>query len=63
MPTQLTEEEIDEIAEKAAEKAISKMTDKMYEEVGRTLISKFFFIIGLLGVGVYIGLKSVGAIK
>lgn len=63
MATQLTEDEIDLIAEKAAEKAIAKMTGMMYEEVGRTIITKFFFIIGLLGVGVFIGLKASGIIK
>lgn len=63
MATQLTEDEIDLIAEKAAEKAIAKMTGMVYEEVGRTIITKFFFIIGLLGVGVFIGLKASGIIK
>lgn len=60
MATQLTEEEIDMIAEKAAQKAIAKMTGAVYQEVGRTVISKFFFIIGLLAVGAFAGIKAMG---
>lgn len=60
MATQLTEEEIDMIAEKAAEKAIAKMTGLMYQEVGRTIITKFFFIVGLIAVGAMVGLKAAG---
>jgi hypothetical protein len=60
MATQLTEDEIDMIAEKAAEKAISKMTGLMYQEVGRTIITKFFFIVGLIAVGIMVGLKAAG---
>jgi hypothetical protein len=48
----LTEEQIDEIAEKAAQKALGKMTNLMYQEIGKTVASKFFLIIGTLAVAV-----------
>lgn len=53
----LTEEQIEEIAEKAAEKAVAKMTGLMYQEVGKTVMSKFFWFIGLLTVGVIAGFQ------
>lgn len=56
----LTDEQIDEIAEKAAQKAIDKMTGAVYQEVGKTVITKFFFIIGLIAVGIAVGLKAAG---
>lgn len=51
----LSEEQIDFIAEKAATKAVSRMTGKMYEEVGKTIISKFFWLVGLLAIGIIAG--------
>lgn len=51
----LTEEQVDMIAEKAATKAVIRMTGKMYEEVGKTIIQKFFWLIGLLAVGIIAG--------
>lgn len=51
----LSEEQIDFIAEKAASKAVARMTGKMYEEVGKTIVSKFFWLTGLLAVGIVAG--------
>jgi hypothetical protein len=59
----LTDEEIDLIAEKAAEKAVAKMTTMVYREVGQTIIQKFFWIVGLSSVGVYVYLQQKGYIK
>lgn len=47
----LTEDDIDEIAEKAAEKAIQKMTAHVYQEVGRSLISRFLWLVGAVFIG------------
>lgn len=62
MPTRtpLTEEEIEMIAEKAAEKAVAKMTGLMYQEVGKTVIKRFFWFVGLLAVGILAGAKYAG---
>lgn len=47
---QLTQEQIEEIAELAATKAIAKMENHFYTSVGRNFINKFFIIIGMLVV-------------
>jgi hypothetical protein len=57
---QLTESQIDEIASKAAEKAIAKMTGQLYQEVGKTVVKKFFWFVGLLAVGVIAGWQAAG---
>lgn len=61
--TPLTEEEIEMIAEKAAEKAVAKMTGILYREVGRTIIQRFVWIVGVLAVTAYIYLQQKGIIK
>lgn len=58
----LTDEEIDIIAEKAAEKAVAKMTTAVYREVGRTIVQRFFWIVGLSALGLYFWLQSKGFI-
>jgi len=63
MSITLTDEEIDLIAEKAAEKAVAKMTSMVYREVGRTIVQRFFWIVGLSAIGVYIYLQQKGFIK
>lgn len=56
----LTEEQMEAIADRAAEKAVAKMTGMVYESVGKTVIKKFFLIIGLVAVSVYAGLRLAG---
>lgn len=58
----LTDAEIDTIAEKAAEKAIAKITTQMYVEVGKGVVSKLMYIIGLSAVGLYLFLKQKGIV-
>lgn len=48
----LTDEQIEAIAERAAAKAIAKLTGMMYQEIGKTVASKFFWIVGAIVVGV-----------
>lgn len=50
----LSEEIIEQIAEKAAEKAIIKMETKLYTEVGKSFISKFTKVVGIVVVGLFI---------
>lgn len=57
---QLSEEELDNIASKAAEKAIEKMTKEIYSQVGKAVISKLFWLVGLCTVGLYLWFKSKG---
>ena len=58
----LTEREIDDIAEKAAEKAIRKLTDHVYQEVGKSVVSKFVYIVGALTLTLYLWAKSKGLV-
>ena len=53
---------LEKIAEKAAEKAIEKLTDHVYQEVGRSVISKFVYIVGACSLGLYLWWKSKGVI-
>lgn len=57
---QLTEAQMEAIAERAAEKAVAKMTGMVYESVGKTVIKKFFLIVGLMAVGLYAGARLAG---
>lgn len=57
---ELSEEQMEAIAERAAEKAVAKMTGMMYQEVGRTVVKRFFWFVGLLAVGIIAGMKASG---
>lgn len=59
----LTDEEIEMIAEKAAQKAVARMTNDLYREVGRGVVNKFFWIVGLSTIGVYVYLQQKGYIR
>jgi hypothetical protein len=58
----LTEDQIEEIAERAAERAMQKLTDHMYKQVGKSVVSKLFWIVGVISVGLYLWLKQKGII-
>ena len=60
--TMLTEDQIEEIAERAAERAMQKLTDHMYKQVGKSVVSKLFWIVGVISVGLYLWLKQKGII-
>ena len=61
-PPTLTEEQIELIAEKAAEKAIEKLTSHVYQEVGKSVVSKLFYIVGASALAVWLWLKSKGVL-
>ena len=56
---QLTDEQIDHIAEKAAEVAFKKI----YEEVGRSVVKKIFWIVGAGALGLMILMSGNGSLK
>ena len=56
------ESELEKLAERAAEKAIEKLTDRVYQEIGKSVISKFVYIVGACSVGLYLWMKSKGVI-
>lgn len=61
-PAELTEEQIECIAEKAAEKAIEKLTGDVYKAVGKSVIQKFIWLVGAVTIGGYLYLKKSGFI-
>lgn len=63
MTLRLTDEQIDEIAEKAAEKAVAKMTAMVYQEVGKGVINKLLWVVGVIAVAAYGYLSMKGYVK
>lgn len=55
----LSEEEIDTIAERAAAKVIQKIQT----EVGKGVLSKILWIVGVISISAYIWLSTKGIIK
>jgi hypothetical protein len=56
----LSEDQIEQIAERAAAKAVDKMRDDAFKAVGKTVIEKLFWIVGVLVLGGLAWLQSVG---
>lgn len=57
---QLSDDHIEEIAERAAEKAVKKMTDQVYKAVGKSVLQKLFYITGAICLAGYFWLQSKG---
>lgn len=55
----LSDEDIDLIAEKAAEKAL----EKVYLEVGKTVVKKIFWIFGVVTIVILTWLSGTGKIS
>lgn len=47
----MTEDQINEIAERAAKKAVESMTTLVYTEVGKGVLKKALFLVGAFAVG------------
>jgi hypothetical protein len=60
---ELSEAQIEEIAERAAKKAVEKLTHAFYREVGKSVVEKFLFIIGILAVGLMFWMAGRGYIS
>ena len=58
----LDDSELEKIAERAAEKAIEKLTSHVYQEVGKSVVSKFVYIVGALTLALYLWARSKGLI-
>ncbi len=59
----LTDEQLEMIADMAAEKAVAKITAQAYQEVGKTVVKKFTYIVGVLVVAGYFWAQQKGFIK
>ena len=55
----LTEKEIEDIVEKVTERVI----ENVYTSVGRSVVTKFFWFIGVAAIGLVTYLAGVGHIK
>jgi hypothetical protein len=62
-PSCLSEDEINLIAERAAERAVEKITTQFYEQIGKSIIHKFMWLVGLISVGAFFWLETHGMIK
>lgn len=59
----LTDAQLDDIAERAATRAVKKMTDDAYKAVGKSVLDKLLWLIGLLVVAGYLWAQSKGLVK
>lgn len=59
----LSETQIEEIAERAANKAVNKITSEAYQAIGKTVVSKFIWIVGVLSTAALLFATSKGWIK
>ena len=59
----LSESQIEYIAERAASKAVEKITTDLYSTVGKSVISKFVWVLGASVVGGYLWLKNKGLVQ
>lgn len=62
-PVYLSSEQIEVIADRAAEKAIAKVTDQLYISVGRAVLTKIIYSVGIIWAAIVIWLSSKGYIK
>lgn len=56
----LTDDQIEKIASLAADKAVKKMTDDAFKAVGKTVVEKLFWIVGVLALGTFAWLQATG---
>lgn len=59
----ISEDQMDEIAEKAAEKAVAKLEDRMYREIGRGVLKKLSWMVGIAAVSLFIWAQKNGWLK
>ena len=63
MAPQISDDQMEQIADKAAEKAVRKLTDEAYRSIGKSVTEKFFYIVGVLALAGYFWAQSKGWIK
>jgi hypothetical protein len=59
----LSEEQLEEIAERAAEKAIAKVTQDLYTSIGKAVLTKVVWSVGVAWVALIIWLNAKGFIR
>lgn len=58
--TNISDEQIEVVAEKAAEKAIQLMTSGVYKSIGKSVVDKFLWLVGALSLGAWLWAKKNG---
>lgn len=56
----ITDDQIEAIAEKAAERAVELMTQGVYKSIGKSVVEKFFYIVGVLSLALWLWAKKNG---
>ena len=54
----LSDEQIEHIAQRAAELAVQKMTTDVYASVGKSVLQKVFWIVGVVATAMVLGNAS-----
>jgi len=55
----LTDDQIELIAQRAAELAVQKMTTDIYANVGKSVVQKVFWMVGVIATAVVLGNVSI----
>jgi hypothetical protein len=55
----LSDEQIEHIAQRAAELAVQKMTTDVYASVGKSVLQKVFWIVGVVATAMVLGNASI----
>ena len=56
---QLSDEQIELIAEKAAQKAVAKLTEEFYKQVGKSVVDKFLIVLGAVTLAGLVWFKQI----
>lgn len=56
---QLSDEQIEHIAEKAAQKAVAKLTEEFYKQVGKSVVDKFLIVLGAVTLAGVVWFKQI----
>ncbi len=59
----LTHDQLVKIAEQGAQQAFDKMTKQVLTYVGKSVLERFFWILGVMVLGLYFWAQSKGIIK
>lgn len=62
-PSPLTDDEIEQIAERAAKKAVELMTRDAYAAVGKGIVHKTLWVIGVVAVSAFVWAAQHGLIS
>ena len=59
----LSEDVMERIAERAAQKAVQQITNQVYLQVGKSVLSKVFYVVGVVTIGLVLWAQSHGWLK